>query len=1119
MDHFIPLNALKRFRIMKLVLVYLSIFVSGVFATEVSSQTAKISISAKSISTQDLIEEIENQTDYLFVYNKEEINLQRKVNVHATDKTVAEVLRQVFDKTNITYAVEGSNIMLMKKGEKNSIAQQKKHTINGVVMDNLGETVIGANISVKGTTIGTITDIDGKFSLDIPENSTLLVSYIGYSSQEIKITNQTHINITLREDNQQLDEVVVVGYGVAKKSDLAGSVVRADLATLQESPNVNLMQGLHGTTPGLNVGQVTSAGAEPSISIRGKNSISGASKPLIVLDGIVFYGNMTDINPNDVESLDILKDASAAAIYGSQAANGVILITTKTAKTASKPIVSYNTSITLQGLSNKSLLPEGRDGFIRKVGDAFLNESRVLDADGLPTTEMNPSWNPMSKLDSGLQSAYEDGTDINWWDDFTNATPYIWNNDISVRGRSETSGYFMSFGYLDQKNLIVNDTYKRYSIRMNLDTQVTKWLKLGTQSFFTFSDYSGSAPDLSVVVKMPPLFIPTDEKGNYIDRYLAYNNPYNTISTDNLDTRSHLSGTFYADVDIPFVKGLNYRLNVSENLITNKDFSYNKTAGTTSTSGGAASKANDSQYAWSVDNIITYKRTFGKHDVNATFVYGAERRKYEYTLAGAKDFTNGGLSYNDFSTADATTKTANASAWQESSLYNMLRLGYVYNGKYIFTGTVRRDGFSGFGKNNKFAIFPSGAIAWRLSEEDFMNSYEWIDNLKLRLSYGQSGNRTMSRYETLAKLTPSTGNGSGYISNLGEVNAGQYISKLANNNLKWETTTTFNTGLDFGFLNNRLSGTLDFYKSNTKDVLYAINVPSMNTVGSIASNIGKISNTGFEASITGTPIQTRDFQWNITFNYSINRNKVVSITGIDADGDGKEDDLIANSLFIGKPYGVCYDYRINGIYSLDDARNGRIPAGYEYGEYRVVDLNPAEDGTYQISASDDREIIGYTDPAYRFSIQNTLTYKNFELKFFLNSVQGGSKYYYGQPGSSLRDPGNIYKDNSFKFDYWTPENPNATYRKIGRNSSGMSAGFSPYQQRSFIRLQDVTLSYTVPRSFLTKIGFSYAKFFVTGNNLLTFTKWDGWDPETGSTMNYGAYPVLRSFSTGLNVEF
>ncbi len=1107
---------------MKLAFVYLFILVSGIFATETASQTMKVSIIAKNISTEDLMQEIEKQTDYLFVYKKEEINLHRKVNVNATDKTVAEVLNQVFKQTDIVYAIEGSNIMLMKKGKENlpsTITQQKGRIINGVIIDAKGETIIGANVSVKGTTIGTITDIEGKFNLNIPDNATLLISYIGYISQEIKISNQRDLTIILAEDNQQLDEVVVVGYGVAKKSDLAGSVVRANLSTLQESPNVNLMQGLHGTTPGLNVGQVTSAGSEPTISIRGKNSISGTSSPLIVLDGIVFRGNMTDINPNDVESIDILKDASAAAIYGSQAANGVILITTKTAKTASKPIVSYNTSITLQSLSNKSLLPEGRDGFIRKVGDAFLNESRILDEDGLPTSQMNPSWDPMSKLDSGLQGAYDDGTDINWWDRFTNATPYIWSNDVSVRGRSETSGYFMSFGYLDQKNLILNDTYKRYSIRMNLDTQVTKWLKLGTQSFFTFSDYSGSSPDLSVVVKMPPLFVPTDENGNYIDRYTAYNNPYNTISTDNLDTRSHLSGTFYADVDIPFIKGLNYRINVSENLIMNKDFSYNKTTGTTSTSGGSASKANDSQYTWSVDNIVTYKRTFGKHDVNATLVYGAERRKYEYTLAGAKDFTNGALSYNDFSTADATTKTANASAWQESSLYTMLRLGYVYAGKYIFTGTIRRDGFSGFGANNKFAVFPSGAVAWRINEEEFMKSLNWLDNLKLRLSYGQSGNRTMSRYETLAKLTPSTGNGSGYISNLGEVNAGQYISKLANDDLKWETTTTFNVGLDFGTFGNRLSGTFDVYKSNTKDVLYAINIPSMNSVNTISSNIGKIANAGFEASITGTPVKTHDFQWDITFNYSMNRNKVVSITGVDADGDGKEDDLPSNKIFIGKPYGVCYDYRINGIYSLDDARNGLIPAGYEYGEYRVVDLNPAADGSYKITAEDDREIIGYTDPAYRFGVQNTFTYKNFELKFFINSVQGGSKYYYGQPGSSLRDPGNIYKDNSFKFDYWTPENQNATYRKIGRYSSGMSASFSPYQQRSFVRLQDVSLSYTVPKAFLNKIGFSYAKIFITGNNLLTLTKWDGWDPETGSGMDYGAYPVLKSFSAGLNIEF
>ncbi|GHT01139.1 SusC/RagA family TonB-linked outer membrane protein [Bacteroidia bacterium] len=996
--------------------------------------------------------------------------------------------------------------------------QGVKIAVSGVVSDADGA-IIGASVIEKGNSgNGIATDVDGRYTLQVSPNATLEISYLGYATQSVAVNGKTTVNVTLAQDAANLDEVVVVGYGTAKKSDLAGSVVRANLSTLQESPNVSLMQGLHGTTPGLNVGQVSKAGEDPSITIRGRNSINGTTGPLIVLDGIVFRGTMVDINPNDVESMDILKDASAAAIYGSQAANGVILITTKTGKTAQKPIISYNASYTAQSLANKKFVPQDLNGFLKKAGDAFLNNSRILDADGLPTTALNPDFNPLGGDLSGFQAAYDAGVNNNWWDDFTNATPYIQSHDVSVRGRSESSGYFMSFGYLDQQNLMANDTYERYNVRVNLDTRINSWLKVGTQSFFTFSDMSGSSPDLGQIVGMPPLYTPRDENGNLSSLYISLGNPYVSLASDNLDTRSHLSGTFFADIDIPFIKGLNYRLNVSENLITNKDFNYNEYSGTTMTSGGSASKANDSQYSWSVDNILNYTETFGKHTVNGTLVYGAEKRQYEYTNSGAKDFTNGALGYNDFSTGDASTRAASASAWQESSLYTMLRAGYTFDNRYIFTGTVRRDGFSGFGKNQKFGTFPSAAVAWRISEEDFMNPVTWVDNLKVRASYGQSGNRSLSRYQTLAKLATSTAAAGGYISNLGEIVTGQYIDRLANADLKWEATTAFNVGLDFAALNNRLFGTLDYYNSKTSNLLYDINIPSMNTVGIISSNIGEIANTGFEASITGTPVKTTDFRWDITFNYSINRNEVVSITGVDADGDGIEDDLVANSIFIGKPYGVRYNYRTDGIWQLEDARQGLIPAGYQYGDYRIVDLNPAEDGTYKIDADNDREIIGYNDPSYRFSVQNTFGYKNFELKAFVNSIQGGSEYYYGQPASNLNGGrSDIYKYNSFAYDYWTPENPNARYRKVGAGGSGAST--SPYRQRSFVRLQDVTLSYTLPKSLLQKAGIGLAKVYVTGNNLYTWTDWDGWDPETGTGLDPTAYPVLRSFSVGLNLEF
>ncbi|KAA6316800.1 TonB-dependent receptor SusC, partial [termite gut metagenome] len=469
--------------------------------------------------------------------------------------------------------------------------------------------------------------------------------------------------------------------------------------------------------------------------------------------------------------------------------------------------------------------------------------------------------------------------------------------------------------------------------------------------------------------------------------------------------------------------------------------------------------------------------------------------------------------YNYLGAADASRQVISSDAWQESSLYTMARLGYSFNSRYNFTGTLRRDGFSGFGKNNKFALFPSAAAAWTLSEEKFLkDNVKWIDNLKLRLSYGSNGNRTVSRYQTLATMTSTNA----YLYGDGALaEKGVHISAMANDNLKWETTNTFNIALDFSVLNGRVFGSLEYYRSNTYDLLYNINIPYMNNdISSIPTNIGKLANHGQELSITGIPVQTKDFRWEITFNYSLNRNKVVSILGIDSDGDGKEDDLVSSKIFIGHPYGVAYDFEQIGMWQMADYKAGIIPNGFTYGTYKVRDI----DGDGEYTAAKDRKILGYTDPSYRFSIQNVLQYKNWELKAFINSIQGGKDYYYAQPGNVLLNPDNIFQSNRFKWDYWTPENPNARYRQIGFFPPALDYQYSPYIQRSFIRLQNLTLSYKVPPAVLKKIGVNNLNVYATGNNLFTITDWDGWDPETGTGLG-GDYPLLRTYSVGINFDF
>lgn len=917
--------------VMKLFIFYLFCSIGMLQAVETYAQNARLSLNVEEETVANVLRQIEEASDFDFFYNNSHVDLNRRVSVSAQNSDIFAILKKIFEGTEVRFTVLDKKIILSTQLEASPQGvQQEGNVVKGKVVDANGEPVIGATIKEVGTDNGTVTDVDGNFTIKTQANATLEVSFIGYQSQTLKAVTGKELTITLKEDAEMLDEVVVVGYGTAKKSDLAGSTVRADLNVLQESPNISLGSALRGVVPGLNVGAVTEAGKNPSISIRGRNSISGGTSPLIVLDGIIYRGNLVDINMNDVESIDVLKDASAAAIYGSEASNGVILITSKSGNTTSKPIIEYSGSFSYQQPTNKDLYPTGRDGFLQRIADRFLEESRM----GKDLSQPNPDWDVTKHLmDGNVLNGYLDGTDTDWWDMLTNNMPYIQTHNLSVRGKTETNSYFLSVGYTDQQNLIINDTYQRYNIRVNMDVKVTNWLKVGMQSFFTVSDYSGKSPNLTTVMELPPLAPVMDEEGEYIQQpYKSVLNPMLTIQQDDVNKRYNLSGNFYVDIDFPFLKGLNYRINLSQNLIENKMFNFDKWGANFE---GTGSKANDSEYNWTIDNILTYKNTFGKHAINATLVYGAEKRQYETTTAGASKFLNDALGYNNLGLGQSDLQTASSGAWEETSLYMMARAIYTYNDKYIFTGTIRRDGFSGFGEGNKFGIFPSAAIAWRMSEEDFIkDNIQWIDNLKLRLSYGQNGNRTVGRYQTLSKLS----NDDGYLFGDGATGEQmQWISSLANSDLKWETTNTFNLGVDFSVLRGRLFGNIEYYRSKTHNLLYNINIPEMNGLGSIPTNIGKLSNRGVELSITGIPIQTKEFSWDITFNFSRNRNKVNSILGQDTDGDGKEDDLISDKIFIGHPYGVVYDYNLIGMWQIDDYLAGRIPNGFTYGTYKVED--------------------------------------------------------------------------------------------------------------------------------------------------------------------------------------
>jgi len=990
------------------------------------------------------------------------------------------------------------------------LAFSQERNISGKVTSLEDNAAIpGVNILIKGTTNGTVTDVDGDYKITLPNGtSTLVFSSIGYTSEEVVVGSQSIINVELSPDIQALSEVVVVGYGTQKKSDLTGAVVSAPLEAFEEAPNTNILQSLSGSTPGINIGQTSSAGQEPDIQIRGQSTINGNQNPLIILDGVYYRGRISDLNPKDIQSVDVLKDPSSKAVYGAQAANGVVLITTKSGKKAQKPIVSYSGYYATQSPANE-LTPHEREGYLKGVRDVDW-ENGYLAPDYI---QENPDWTIENNtgLFPPLLEGYANGTNYNWYEEVTDPG-YITDHQLSVRGSSEKTSYFLSGGYTDQKGWMLNDKYKRITARINIDTEITDWLTIGANTFGSFADYSGESPSLSQLPQMSPLAGPMDENGDLIINPLGDNrlNPFLQSDTDDRDLRNNLSGIFFAQVRIPQIEGLSYRVNFSNNYrwdeLSNSSI-YD--AGQS----GRAIKINRETYDMLLDNIINYKHEFGKnHSLDLTFLYGLNRISYDDTRAEGTNYSNLALSYN--SLEQATIQRISSNAWEESYLYQMVRVNYDFQDKYFLTATLRRDGFSGFAENNQIGLFPSLGLGWVLSEESFMAGADAIDFFKFRASYGINGNLT-NRYSSLARI--SAGPNSQYLFGDGASTMnGQRVTSLANPNLTWERTEGVNIGLDFEILNSKITGSLDYYNATTTDLLWDFVLPEITGFDEIISNVGEIKNTGFEALLNATPVQNTDFSWDISFNFASNQNRIESLIGLDRDEDGREDDLIANGLFIGEPIGAIYGYEIEGIWQISEQDD--IPNGFAPGLYKLRDLN----GDGEIKPQDDRKILGRSEPAYQFGIQNTLRYKGFAFKFFIKSIQGGNNGYLGRNNpwaGSYNTPGNAQSSNWFaEIDYWTPANPDATYRRPGPDAA---VGGQRYFARSFVRLQDISLSYNLSESLTERLGLHSLKVFVSGKNLLTFTDWEGWDPETGQGLGATqgrALPVMRGFTIGLDIS-
>jgi TonB-dependent starch-binding outer membrane protein SusC len=984
-------------------------------------------------------------------------------------------------------------------------------TVKGKVLTEAGSPVEGASVLQKGTTNGTVSDNSGVFSISVPTGATLVISAVGYGDREVTVKDSRELTVQLTLSDKSLSEVVVIGYGTQRKIDVTGAVASVNLEARRDLPMTNIGQVMQGTVPGLNVGLSTSSGGTPPISIRGRVTLSGNQNVLIILDGIQYTGSLSSINPDDIANIDVLKDASSTAVYGAQAANGVILITSKKGRKSDKPRLSFSSSYTIQKPTIGDLRPYDRDGFIKFMTDNFYDKAYL----GPDFKQPNPSFRLQDWIDPvlGTPAAGLQPHNYDWFDEATN-NGSIFETSLSVSGGSDRFTYFLSGALVDQKGYIINDKFKRKTLRVNLETKPLSWWKVGVLSSGSFVNQDGAEPSFGSIQRMPPLLRPYDSTGALIPfptRTLEPS-PFTTYYVDDVERNNYYFANIYTDINFPFLKGLNYRMNFGNNYReSNRFFASIYAAGQT----GQAFKNYQNYYDYTFDNILTYKNTFGKHDITGTLLYGAIERKFNSTNSRAEGFTRLNLSYNNLSLGTNRFTESNANA--EALNYQMARVNYKFNDRYLLTATVRRDGFSGFSKNFKYGVFPVVAVGWVISEENFMKKVEFVNSLKLRAGYGVNGNQT-AQYTSIARVETNTS----YIYGDGGTTAfGQQVSSLGNDNLEWERTTGLNIGVDFGLLKqNRLNGSLEFYQNQTTDLLYSINIPNVTGFGSIRTNVGQINNTGFEAAINYGIVRSKGFTWDANLNFSVNTNKIVTIRGIDANGDGIEDDLVSSGLFIGRAIGAIYDYQLDGIYQLGDTR---LP-GFPVGSLKIVDQNKDND----ISQAADRVLLGRREPAYRFSLGNTFAYKGFSLFVFINSVQGGKNGYLGNNNPSyFREDNTIRINDLMGINYWSPNNPGGKYP---RNVSGTRAKFEPnyWQDRSFIRLQDITLSYNFTK-FIKKLPIETLSAYVSGRNLHTWTKWEGWDPETEANdangipqaqgLLIGGRPVLRTFTFGINLVF
>jgi len=1101
------------FRMMRNTLLALFVFAGTAFATESYSQTMKVTVVADNMSTGKVISEIEKQTDYLFVYNVNEVNLKRNVKVNAQNKSVAEVLNKVFEGTDIYYAMEGKNIMLMSKAKDGEVAQQA-NKVTGIVKDTNGEPIIGANVTVKGQSIGTITDIDGRFVLDAPKDAVLQITYIGYISQEVKVSGKKGLNIVLKEDTETLDEVVVIGYGTAKKSDLTGATAQIKPEALTSSVVGNALESLQGKAAGVAVFNDNKPGASPSIRVRGSGSITASNEPLYVVDGFpLMDGNISDLNPSDIESMEILKDASSTAIYGSRGANGVVMITTKKGKSGTKNL-SVNTSVGVQMPGRLANLISGED-FINFMNAGYKNQGSNM---------------PFSNTSSTYT------TDTNWEKEILENSSLLQDYSITFDGSSNKTNYMLSTGFYNQEGLLKAQNYQKYTFHGNLQHSFNKWLTVGANTQFTYSiqDVFDSA-----LIDIYRYGWPTENVKNEDDTYnissmhntyILY--PWNPVldmnETTTQFTTNRFLGTLFAEIQL--MKDLKYRLNLGVDLKNTRKYNY---VGSESAVNKASGLKGNGYNNWNkrfskvMENILTYNHTWNKHRLTATAVYSWQDFTYEDINLSGSGFENDLTGAWSMGLADKSSVSWGTNKYSNKLISFTGRVSYVYDDKYLLTATSRWDGSSRFGANNKWGYFPSVGLGWRLSQESFLKENKVITNLKIRGSFGITGNQEIGNYKSLAQLT-----GSNYTDGSSVIYG--FKESIGNGDLKWERTTQFDLGFDLS-LWNRMDIVFDYYTRNTNDLLYNVPIPSTSGYSSILSNIGKVTNKGWELSVGGNIMQNKDFNLYASVNVTYNQNKIKELYGgVDEVAVRYEAGGLARVLKVGNSVDAIYARHSLGIIKTQeqlDEYKKKVPntaANAQLGDEMYEDI----DGDGSIS-SNDYVCLGSVQPKYFYGLNLSMEYKGFGLSVYgqgghkYASIAGAEDYYannsawamsYANLTSYLlygenQISNNVYIPTQYAYEHmWSPENPNGNYPTAGAHDVYLSDRTNA-NWKYFI-LRNIQFNYDLAPLLNIK-SVKSLKINLNFQNFVTFANHRGYNPINGDTSN----PWAKSIILGINAKF